>query len=161
MTPYLTYIKLGAAALLLAIAAGAGFHFGSLSADDKLNAYKTAVEGQHAAQLQAVVNAMTEHDQQAAAQHAADQRVIDAYDAAKAVPDPVAIGLAHRVYLVAASASGAECSQLPAARAVAARTQAPSAIPGGDPSIIGRIQDVIDACTADADQLNAMVKLAP
>lgn len=100
------YLKLGAAALLLALAFGAGFHFGSLSADDKLNAYRTAVEAQHAAQLQAVVDTMTAHDNQAAAQHAADQRVIDRYDATQGIPDPASVGTAHRVLLLAASFDG-------------------------------------------------------
>jgi hypothetical protein len=157
----ITYLKLGGILALAAALIAGGFHFGGLGPKADLAAYKTAVERQHAAQLAAVAKAYEDQVLAAQADHAAQQKVIDAYDAAKDAPDPVTTGLAHRVYIAAAAASGAECGQLPPARAVASRTQASGAIPGGNPSIIGRIQDVLDACTADADQLNAMVKLAP
>jgi hypothetical protein len=107
LTPYLAYLKWGAAAALLAGTAGAGFHFGGLSADDKLNAYKTTEEAQHVAQLQAVVSTMENNARDAAADHAKLQKVIDAYDATKDIPDPASIGTAHRVLLLAASAGAA------------------------------------------------------
>jgi hypothetical protein len=57
VNPYLLYAKLAAGALLLALAAGAGWHFGSLSKDDELNRYKTDAQAQHAAQLSALATA--------------------------------------------------------------------------------------------------------
>lgn len=106
MTP-LAYAKWGGIAALALALAGGGYHFGGLSADDKLNAYKTAAEAQHVAQLQAVVTTMETNARDAAADHAKLQKVIDAYDATKDVPDPASIGTAHRVLLLAASAAGA------------------------------------------------------
>lgn len=160
LTPYLTYIKLGAAVVALAIAAGAGFHFGGLSADDKLNAYKTAVEAQHVAQLQAVVNTMTEHDKQAAAQHAADQKVIDAYDLQKSLP-PITAGLVERMRLIEAASCRAGHSVLPGAGPVAGGADAASGVPAGDPEGDRLLQAALDAAAHDAARLNAVRQLAP
>lgn len=160
LTPYLTYIKLGAGAVLLALVAGASYHFGGLSSDDKLNAYKTAVEAQHAAQLQAVVDTMTEHDKQAAAQHAADQKVIDAYDLQKSLP-PITAGLVERMRLVEAASCRAGHSVLPGAGPVARGTDAAGGVPGGDPEGDRLLQAALDAASHDAARLNAVRQLAP
>jgi hypothetical protein len=151
VNPYLAYIKIGAAALLLAIAAGAGYHFGGLAS-------KTALEADHAAQLQAVVNRLDENAREATADHAHLQRVIDRYDATKDIPDPASVGTAHRVYLYAASACG---GGLPEARALA------GGVPGATPVTIGpseverRLDDYIRACGEDANLLRTVQALAP
>lgn len=151
MNPYLLYVKLGAAALVLAIAAGAGYHFGGLAA-------KTALEADHAAQLQAVVNQLDENARQAAADHLHLQGVIDHYDATKDIPDPASVGTAHRVLIVAAAGGG--CA-VPEAGTVAGGAQAPAAIAIGPSPIERALDDYIKACSADADQMIPMVALAP
>jgi hypothetical protein len=160
LSPYLVYIKLGAAAVLLAIAAGAGFHFGGLSADDKLNAYKSAVEAQHATQLQAVVRTMDEHDHQAALERIADQRVIDAYDLQKALP-PITAGFVTRMRLVEAAACRAGDRVVPAAGSLAGGAQAAGGVPRSDAEGDRLLQAALDAADRDASRLNAAVKLAP
>jgi hypothetical protein len=144
VTPLL-YLKLGAIVLALAIIFGAGW-----------TTCKWRYEALQTAQLQAVAVAYQNQVLAREASEAKLQRLQNAYDAIKDLPDPVTTGLAQRVYLAAAR----ECD-LPSPAAVARGVQAPSAILSGDPSLIGRIQDVIDACTADAHQLNAMIELAP
>ena len=151
LSPYLVYIKLGAAAVLLAIAAGAGYHFGGLAS-------KTALEAQHAAQLQAVVNRLDENARQAAADHASQQKVIDAYDATKDIPDPASVGTAHRVLLLAASAGGCP---VPEAGTVAGGAPRPAPIAIGPSEVERRLNDYIQACGGDAKRLIATQGLAP
>ena len=67
-------------AAIATLLAGGSFYLGGLHANNELANYKTAVEAQHVTQLQAVVATMNQHDNAAAAQHAADQKVIDAYE---------------------------------------------------------------------------------
>lgn len=149
MNPYAIYIELGAAALCLVIAAGAGYHFGGLSS-------KTALEADHVAQLEAVVKAMDENARQAAADHAHMQGVIDGY--AKTPIDPIVPGAAHRVYVFAASACG---GGVPEAGSVAGGVQAPAAVAIGPSPVERALDDYIRACSADAAQMNAMIQLAP
>jgi hypothetical protein len=61
VNPYLIYVKMGAAALVLAIAAGAGYHFGGLSS-------KTALEADHAAMAKAATDALLAQRAHATAQ---------------------------------------------------------------------------------------------
>lgn len=61
MSPYLIYVKLGAAALMLAIAAGAGYHFGGMAS-------RTALEADHAAMAKATTDALLAQRAHAAAQ---------------------------------------------------------------------------------------------
>jgi hypothetical protein len=168
VTP-VAYLKWGGiAALTLALVAG-GYHFGGLSADDKLNAYKTAVEAQHAAQIQAVVDAMTKHDKQAAAQHAADQKAIDRYDANKDVPDPASIGTAHRVLLIAASSPDTGDCPVQQAGTVAGRSADTSGGAGEAEKAKSRLvslveadlDDYIAACGRDDKRLVLTQGLAP
>lgn len=164
LTPYVTYIKIGGALAVVAGASGAGFHFGSLSADAKLADYKTSVEAQHAAQLQAVTDDLTAQIQTSDAKRAALQKVVDAYDQEKDKRDSDTADLAQRLqHAQAAAASAGRCS-VPAAGSVASGTQAASPQPGSDQSaerLSGLTQAVFDACSADAKQLNAVVQLAP
>lgn len=102
MNPYLQYAKLGGIVLVCLLLSGGGFYFGGLRSAANLSAYKTDVEAQHATQLQAVVNVLESNARAAAADHAQQQKVIDRYDATKDIPDPAAVGTAHRVFLVAA-----------------------------------------------------------
>jgi hypothetical protein len=159
MTPLL-YAKIGGVMMLIALLFGAGYHLGGLSADDKLNAYKTAVEAQHAAQLQAVVTTMDEHDHQAALERMANQKVIDTYDLQKNLP-PITAGLVERMRLVEAAAACADDSGLPKTGAVAGGAQAASGIPRSDPEAERLLQAALDAADRDSGRLNAAVKLAP
>ena len=169
LTPYLAYIKIGAGLALLAIATGAGFHFGSLSADDKLNAYKTASEAQHVAQLQAVVTTLDNNARQAAADHASQQKVIDAYDATKNVPDPASIGTAHRVLLIAASSAGTGNCPVQQTGPVAGGSPGSSGGAGETPKAQSRLvslveadlDDYIAACGRDDKRLVLTQGLAP
>lgn len=72
MNPYLLYVKLGAAALVLAIAAGAGFYFGRLSGDLKAERAVAAQEADRAAQSQLVATAVLAERASAAATAARD-----------------------------------------------------------------------------------------
>lgn len=160
LTPYLTYIKLGAEALVLAAVAGASFHFGGLSKDDELNRYKTVIEAQHVGQLQAVVKTMDEHDKQAAAQRAADKRVIDDYDLQKSLP-PITAGVVQRMRLVEAASCRADGSLVSGAGSVAGGTDAAAGIPRGDPEGDRLLQAALDAAARDASRLYAAIRLAP
>jgi hypothetical protein len=141
MSAYLTYIKLGAAALLLALAAGAGYHFGGLAS-------KTALEAQHAAQLQAAVTALDTQASQRVAAEAKLAKVQNDYDTIKDIPDPVSVGLAHRLLIAAPSA----CSgPMPGATAVAGGAPAAAAVAVGPSAVERRLNDYIEACGADAN----------
>jgi hypothetical protein len=148
VTPLL-YLKLGAIIAMAAALLATGYHIGSLSS-------KTALEADHAAQLQAVVNVMDENARQAAADHAHQQGVIDAYHATPI--DPLVAGAAHRVYVYAASASG--CG-VPQAGAVAGGAQASAPVAFGPSEVERALDDYIQACSADAAQMNPMIALAP
>lgn len=149
MNPYLLYVKLGAAALVLAIVGGTCYRLGG-------NASRAALETDRAAQLSAVATAYENQVLARAAGEAKLQKVQDAYDAIKDLPNPLDTGLAHRVYIAAAGGC-----PVPRTAAVASGTQTPAPIPRGDPGVVGRLQDLIDACRADAAQLSAMIELAP
>jgi hypothetical protein len=151
LSAYLTYIKLGAAAALLAIAAGSGYHFGGLSA-------KSSAEAAHAAQLQAVTDAYQKQVLATAASEAKLQKAENDYDAIKDLPDPVTTGLASRVLLHACPAGGGD---VPQARTVASGAPGAAQEPSGDSGFGGRLQAVLDACTADSRQMSAMIDLAP
>lgn len=73
MSSYLVYLKIGGAALLLAIAAGAGYHFGGLAS-------KTALEADHAAMAKVATDALLAQRSQAAAQAITDNTAEAAHD---------------------------------------------------------------------------------
>lgn len=158
---YFIYIELGVAALCLVLAAATGFHFGGLSADDKLNTYRTEVEVAHATQLSAVATAYQDQVLAREASEAKLQRVENAYDELKGAPDPATVGVAHRLLIVAASTDRTGGCGLPAAGAVASGAQTPAALPIGPSGVERSLGDYIAACAADAAQLNAMIQLAP
>lgn len=151
LNPYAIYIEMGAAVVLLVIAAGAGYHFGGMAST-------TALEADHAAQLQTVVNQLDENARQAAADHAHMQGVIDRYDATKDIPDPAGVGTARRVLIVAAAGGG--CA-VPEAAALAGG--APDAARGtvGPSEVERRLDDYIQACGRDDKKLTAAQALAP
>lgn len=151
LDPYAIYLKIGAAIALIAVAAGAGYHFGGLVS-------KTALEADHVAQLQAVVKAMDENARQAAADHTHLQGVIDRYDATKDIPDPASIGTAHRVLIVAAAGGG--CA-VPEAGALAGGAPAAARIAVGPSRVEQALDDYIQACGRDAKKLTAAQALAP
>lgn len=157
LTPYLVYIKLGAAAVLLAIATGAGYHFGGLSGSVKAADAQTALERDHASMAQAATTALLAQAAQAAADHASQQKVIDAYDATKDIPDPASIGTAHRVLLVAAAGGG--CA-VPETGTVAGGAAGPAPIAIGPSEVERRLNDYIQACGGDAKRLTAAQALA-
>lgn len=150
LTPYLVYIKVGAAALLLAIAAGGGFYFGGLRST-------AALERDHADMAEATTKALLAQAAQAAVDHASQQKVIDAYDATKDIPDPASIGTAHRVLLLAAAGGG--CA-VPETGTVAGGAAGPAPIAIGPSEVERRLNDYIQACGGDAKRLTAAQALA-
>jgi inorganic triphosphatase YgiF len=147
----LAYLKWGGIAGLALALFVAGYHLGGNSA-------KTAAEALHAAQLSAVATVYQNQVLATQASEAQLQKVENAYDAVKDAPDPVTAGLATRVLLRACPASGGD---VPQAAALAGRAAASTAESGGDPGLGGKLQAVLDACTADARQMSAMIELAP
>lgn len=147
-------------AAIATLLAGGSFYLGGLRGDSQLANYKTSVEAQHVTQLQAVVATMNQHDNAAASQHAADQKVIDAYDTEKALP-PATAGVVQRMRLVEAATCSAGDRQLPSSGAVAGRAQAAGGIPRSDAEGDRLLQAALDAADRDADRLNTAVKLAP
>jgi hypothetical protein len=155
----MTYLKIGGIAALAAMLLWIGWHFGGMSSDEKLANYKTAVEAQYAANLKTVADTLNKQIQDGAADRAAKQKVIDAYDTEKALPAATA-GVIERLRYI----EGASCpasGQLPAAGAVASGAQAASGVSGRGAEIDGLLQDALDAASRDAQRLNVMRKLAP
>lgn len=142
MNPILA-AKLGAAMALLALA----FYLGGLGP-------KAALERDHAAMAEATTQALLAQQKAAETEHARQQRIIDAYDAAPI--DFVAPTLARRLYIAAVGGC-----DLPKARTVASGTEAPSPLPSGPSGVERALGELIEACSADARQLNAMIQLAP
>jgi len=144
MNPLL-YAKLGGAALLLA----AAFYLGGLAS-------KSRYEALRAAQLSAVAAAYQNQVLAREASEAKLQRVQNAYDAIKDLPDPATVGTAHRVLIAAAGGC-----DVPETRAMAGGAQTPAAQPVGPSGIERALGDYIAACSADAAQMIPMVELAP
>lgn len=165
ISPYLTYIKLGAAVAVLAAVGTAGFHFGGLSADDKLANYKTAVEAQHAAQMKTVADAYQAQVLAAEADHVHMQGVIDELNKNLAKPDPRLADLGQRVLDVEAAAGRSTCSRVPQTGPGAGAAQGVQAqSTGGDPSLerLRQLtQAVYDSAAEDDDYLDAALKLLP
>lgn len=157
---WLTWLKWGGMAAAIGAYSFLWFHLGGASSETNLANYKTDVEGQHVAQLQAVLDTMGQHDQQAAAQHAADRKVIDAYDLEKALP-PATAGLVERMRIVEGASCGASGGQLPGNRPLAGGVDPARGVPGSDPEADRLLQAAFDAGTRDALRLNAVTKLAP
>lgn len=80
LSPYLVYIKFGAAAVLLAIAAGAGYHFGGLDGKAKVAEAKTALEADHAAMAKAATDALLAQRSHAAAEAITDNKAEAQHD---------------------------------------------------------------------------------
>lgn len=134
-----TGLKLGLVALALAWV----YHLGGEAATVK-------GEKQRVALAQAAVTAIN-------AQAAQLKTVEDSYDAIKDVPDPVAVS-ATRLLLHA-------CGFVPEAAPVATGTDSASPQPrsplGVAGGLSGPLERYIEACAADAKQLNAVTRLAP
>jgi hypothetical protein len=141
------YIKLAAGAGLLFWA----YHLGG-------NASRAALEADHAAMATAATKALLAQAAQAAADHASQQRVIDAYDATKDIPDPASVGTAHRVLLLAAGAG--DCP-VPEAAAVAGGAPRAPAVTIGPSEVERRLDDYIQACGEDTKLLRTVQALAP
>jgi hypothetical protein len=156
----IAYAKWIGIATLVAAIAIFSYRQGGLASEAKLSAYQTAVEAQHLVQLQAVVNTMTEHDNEAIAQHVADQKVIDAYDAQKSMP-PATAGVVERMRDVEAAACSPGNRVLPSSPALAGGAQSTGGIPRSDAEGDRLLQAALDAADRDADRLNALRKLAP
>ena len=157
--PYITYVKIGAAIVALGVVGVAGFHFGGLSADDKLANYKTEVQAQYAANLKTVADTLNSQIKEGAVKRAAMQVIIDAYDLEKAKP-PVTAGIVQRMH----NAESASCTaghQLPAGGSVASGAQEASGVSVGLSEGERLLQDALDAAARDAARLDTVVKLAP
>jgi hypothetical protein len=147
----LTDLEMIIAAGLLILVGGVSFHVGGL-------APRAALEAQHAAQLQAVVDRLDENARQAAADHLHMQGVIDHYDATKNIPDPASVGTAHRLLIVAAAGGG--CA-VPEAGTVAGGAPDPARVTLGPSRVEQALDDYIQACGHDAKKLTAAQSLAP
>lgn len=159
--PWLAYAKLGAIAVLVAAAAGAGFHFGGLSADDKLNAARAEQSAEDAAQLRIVVATLQKNARDAKADHDAQQKVIDDYDVQSKLP-PITTGIVERMRLVESTA--APCAsgyRVPASGGLAGGADATGGVPRCDPEGDRLLQVALDKAAADSLRLDAAVKLAP
>lgn len=135
----LAALKFGALVLWSAFA----FYMGGLKT-------RETVATQHVAQLTALGHAFE-------AQSTKLQAVENAYDALKDVPDPVSVGLAYRMQVY-------ECPTVPIAGTVAGRVNPTGPIPTSDAqsaTVLKFTQDIFDACSADANQLNALIALKP
>lgn len=158
MSPIL-YAKIGGAVALAALLLFTGWHFGGMSSAEKLAKYQTAVEAQYAANIKTVADTLNQQIQDGLTARAAQQKVIDAYDLEKALP-PATAGIVGRMRLVE-SASCAASRDLPKAGTLVGGTDAASALPGSNAEGDRLLQAALDAADQDADQLNAVVKLAP
>lgn len=167
MTP-LQYAKLGGILFACLLLSGSGFYFGGLRSAANLSAYKTAVETQHATQLQAVVKVLEDNAKAAAADHAQQQKVIDHYDAIKDLPDPASIGTAHRVLLLAAGAGASDCPVQEGggvasggARPAGGTSETRKAQSGLVQVLEADLDDYIAACGRDDNRLVLAQGLAP
>lgn len=145
------YAKLGVAIALIAASFWAGWSING----DRATAAANAL---HAAQLQAAVTALDTQASQRVAAEAQLAKVQGDYDAIKDVPDPVSVGLAHRLLVVAPSA----CSgSVPGAPAVAGGTPPATPVTLGPSAVERALNHYIEACGGDAKQLAAVIQLAP
>lgn len=147
MNPYLIYIKIAAAAVLLAVLFGTGYHFGGMAS-------RTALEADHAAMAQAATQALLS---QRKAQDAESARINKAVSDYEKPIDPITVGLSHRVFIYA---NRADCP-VPGAATVATGTQTAAPVPIGPSSVERSLGDYITACAEDAAQLSAVIQLAP
>ncbi len=147
MTPLL-YAKIGAAALIIAVLFGSGYHLGGMAS-------RTALEADHAAMAQAATTALLEQRKQAEAESTRINKAVSDYE--NAPIDPIVPTVARRVFLYA---NRTDCP-VPSAPAVASGTQAAAAVAIGPSSVERALGTYIAACSADASQMKAMLELAP
>lgn len=149
----LSYLKYGGIAAVVVLICGTFYHLGG-------NASRAVSEAAHAAQLAAVVKTLETQRDAALTESNRRQGIIDAYDKAQSVPDPVVAGLAHRVYLYT---TGPGCRVVPSTAALASGTPAPASVAPGD-AIAQRLSELtqatFDAADADAEQMRAMIQFA-
>jgi hypothetical protein len=153
MNPDMIYEKIGIAIAVIALLFFAGYHVGGLAAHNQL-------ETVQAKQLSAVTTVLEQQRDQALAESKARQGIIDAYETTKDVLDPINVGVGHRMYVYA---SGTGCSSVSGTATMAGGTPAPAAKPASNQSVdrLSELsQSIIDACTADAHQMNAMIDFA-
>lgn len=136
-------IKLAAIAFAALVLLSVGYYVGTLRS-------KTAYEGLQAAQSELTAKAVLAERAAGAAELARVNLILKGYQ--DAPPDPIAVGLAHRVYVYASAAS---CTVPSASRDPRAPVSAP-AQPGGDAEAQRLLQAVFDACSADARELSAL-----
>jgi hypothetical protein len=163
--PYLIYAKVAAGLALAGIIAGTSWHLSGLSWAAKLDSYKTAVEAQQAAQLQAVATDYRKQLASAQAMAVRQQGVIDGLNKALSLPDPRVTDLGRRLLVAEAAASRPGSCGVPKTGTSAAANQGlPAAGPTGDAGA-GRLleltQAVFDGCKKDDDVLDAAIKLLP
>jgi hypothetical protein len=135
-----------------ALLAGGSFKVGRLSIDD-------AVQKEHAQMAAATTAALLARASEHAAKLAVQQKVVNAYDAAKDLPDPATAGLAQRMFIVETAAACGD--QVREAGSLAGGAQAPGGVPRGDPEGLRLLQAALSAGSRDALRLNAAVQLAP
>lgn len=143
LTPYLTYIKIGAAVAVLAAVAAASFHFGGMTS-------KTALADFQAEQSANTAKAVLAERASAAIELARVNAILKGYQ--NAPIDPIALSIGSRVLEYARIA---DCP-VPAARGNPGAAPSPSKVPIG-PSEVGQaLDDLAVACSQDAAELTAL-----
>jgi hypothetical protein len=120
-----------------------------------------ADEAAKAVQMAAVVDVMAQREAAAQTEAQRLQGIVDDYDKIKSVPAVATAGLGQRV--LDASAAAACHRAVPGAKAVAGGAAGAAAQPASDTGV-DRLsvltQAVYNACSADADQMSAMIRYA-
>lgn len=143
LTPYLTYIKIGAAVVVLGVVSGASFHFGGMAS-------KTALEGFKAEQSANTAKAVLAERASAAAELSRVNAILKGYQDAPI--DPIALSVGSRVLEYARIA---DCP-VPAARSDSGGVASTGKVPIG-PSEVGQaLTDLAVACSQDAAELTAL-----
>lgn len=155
LNPYLTYIKIGAAVVLATVLTGTGYHFGTLSGDEKADAAKATMETDHANMADAATKALISQRAQVIAEAAADHKTeqthaneLAAIDNTPPRSDPV------RVYV---KTPGAVCiPAVPGAEGQAHSVAADPAKGGSQPVDRGRdIRPAIEALKKRLEKIMA------
>jgi hypothetical protein len=148
LTPYLVYIKVGAVVTLLAVVAGAGYHFGGMAS-------KTKLEGFQQAQSANTAKAVLAERASAAVELARVNAILKEYQDAPI--DPATVSLGSRVLEYARVA---ECPVSSASPHPAGIVSTAAQSSGLGP-IEQATQAVFDACAADAKELAALQSVWP
>lgn len=138
------YIKIGLILLTVAAIFGFGYHVGSLQG-------KAAVARLQRDNAQAIVTAQAQAQARQSSIEAQLTALETRYEAIRDIPDPV-IPSAHRLFIAACS------DPVPAPSAHPGNPPAASPQPRGPTVLESALDHALEACAADARQLNALIE---